>query len=78
MMKSVHVTIPPDEFDYTNELAKTGDRSFSAQISRMIRRDREHRQQAENFGKYGIKAPNPEKVWETFQRSETGTEVREE
>ena len=78
MMKSIHVTIPPDEYDYANELAKKGDRSFSAQIGRLIRQDREHRQQAENFGKYGIKAPNPEKVWDKFQRSESGADVREE
>lgn len=81
MMKSTHVTLPHDEYDYTCSLAKDGDRSFSAQVSRMIRQHREAREQDKNFQSYGLSQktiPDPKKVWDRYDRSESGTNVREE
>ena len=81
MMKSTHVTLPHDEYDYACALAKDGDRSFSAQISRMIRQHREADEQDKNLQSYGLSkktAPDIKKVWDRYDRSDSGANVREE
>ena len=37
MMQRVHITLPPAEYEWVTGLAKTEDRSISAQFSRIIR-----------------------------------------
>jgi len=37
MMQRVHITLPPEEYEWVTGLAKNEDRSISAQFSRIIR-----------------------------------------
>ena len=47
MMQRVHITLPPEEYEWVTGLAKTEDRSISAQFSRIIRSAKRIKEEAE-------------------------------
>ena len=47
MMQRVHITLPPEEYEWVTALAKTEDRSISAQFSRIIRSAKRTKEETE-------------------------------